>query len=173
MRRTRVGFICMLAALCLAPTCASNPRPIDFSAEPAEWEALVGRWRGTYDIPGGRHGVIEFTLAAGAAQAYGDVLMIASDARGPYLRDRPVASPDEKKVPGSDTQLLVIRFVRAAEGHLRGLMVPYWDPDRECQAAARFDGALKGSVIEGAFTSTCADDVRQLRGVWSVRRGPR
>ena len=74
----------------------------------------AGRPLAGITTPGGRYGVIEFTLAAGAAQACGDVLMIASDARGPYLRQRPGASPDEKKVPGSDTQLLVIRFVRAA-----------------------------------------------------------
>ena len=67
-------------------------------------------------------------------------------------------------------ELLVIHFVTADRGMIRGTMNAYWDPDRECLANASFLGSVDGDVIAGSFVSTCDDGVRVLRGRWRVER---
>ena len=68
------------------------------------------------------------------------------------------------------TQLLTITFVRAERGQISGTIASYWDPDRSCQASATFVGTAESHAIDGTFTSTCEDGVRQLRGKWRVTR---
>lgn len=150
--------------------CAYNPRPVQMDASRADWEILAGNWRGGYTTTSpGRGGFIDFRLSAGDEQAFGDVLMIAEDARVPY-RPYPPGDPRLGPTDAPYTQLLTIRFVRVEHGLISGTMAPYWDPDRSCQASAIFLGDVKGRVIEGTFTSICEDGVRQLRGRWRVTR---
>ena len=152
--------------------CAGNPAPVPVFASRADWEILSGHWSGSYSTsPSTRHGVIEFTLSAGEEQASGDVLMVADGAHVPY-RPYPPNDPRQGPINAPYTQLLTIRFVRADRGEISGTIASYWDPDRSCQASATFLGEAQTRVIEGTFTSTCEDGVRQLRGTWRVTRQP-
>ena len=152
--------------------CAYNPPPVPVDASRADWEILGGQWRGTYSTtPRGRSGIIEFKLSAGEEQAWGDVLMIAENAKVPY---RPFPPGDARLGPTNApySQLLTIRFVRAEQGQISGTMASYWDPDRSCQATATFLGEVKGRTIDGTFTSLCDDGMRQLQGRWRVTKTP-
>jgi hypothetical protein len=152
--------------------CAGNPAPVPVFASRADWEILSGHWSGGYKtIPSGRHGLIDFTLSSTEEQASGDVLMISDDTRIPY-RPYPPGDPRLGPVNGPYTQLLTIRFVRADRGQISGTIGSYWDPDRQCQATATFLGTAETRAIEGTFTSTCEDGIRELRGDWRVTRQP-
>ncbi len=152
--------------------CAGNPAPVPVFASRADWEILGGHWSGSYATsPSGRRGVIDFTLSPGNEQASGDVLMIADGTKVPY-RPHPPNDPRQGPIDAPYTQLLTIRFVRADQGQISGTIASYWDPDRDCQASATFLGNVQNRVIEGTFTSTCEDGVRQLRGTWRVTREP-
>jgi hypothetical protein len=113
--------------------------------------------------------LIDFTLSANAEQASGDVLMIAEGARVPY-RPHPPGDPHSGPIDAAYTQLLTIKFVRAEHGRISGTIASYWDPDRNCQASATFLGTTQADAIEGTFTSTCEDGVRQIGGKWHVTR---
>ena len=150
--------------------CVGNPPPVPVYASRADWEILAGRWNGSYSTSSPeRHGLIEFTLSAGVEQASGDVMMIAEGTRAPY-RAHPPGDPRLGPTNAPYTQLLTIKFVRAAQGQIRGTIASYWDPDRSCQASATFLGTAQPRAIDGTFTSTCEDGVRQLRGKWRVTR---
>ena len=152
--------------------CTSNPAPVAVFASRADWEILSGHWSGAYKaIPSGRHGLIDFRLSASEEQASGDVLMISDDTRTPY-RPYPPGDPRLGPVNQPYTELLTIRFVRADHGQISGTIASYWDPDRQCQATARFLGTAQTREIEGSFTSTCEDGIRELRGDWRVTRQP-
>ena len=152
--------------------CVGNPRPVTVFASRADWETLSGHWRGSYSASAtNRRGLIDFTLSASDEQASGDVLMIAEGARVPY---RPYAPGDPRSGPidAAYRQLLTIKFVRAEQGWITGTIASYWDPDRSCEASATFLGGVQSDAIEGTFTSTCEDGVRQIRGKWRVSRQP-
>lgn len=152
--------------------CAGNPPPVPVFASRADWEILSGHWSGSYTMsPSGRHGVIDFTLSAGDEHASGDVLMVADGTHVPY-RPYPPNDPRQGPTNAPYTQLLTIRFVRADRGEISGTIASYWDPDRNCQASATFLGEAQNRMIDGTFTSTCEDGVRQLRGTWRVTRQP-
>ena len=108
-------------------------------------------------------------LSASEEQASGDVLMISDDTRIPY-RPYPPGDPRLGPVDAPYTQLLTIRFVRAERGQISGTIASSWDPDRQCQATATFLGTAQARAIEGTFTSTCEDGMRELRGDWRVTR---
>ena len=153
-----------------AAACATNPRPVPVYASPADWEALAGRWRGSYTTSEpNRRGLIDFTLSSSGERASGDVLMIAEGSRIPY-RPYPPGDPRLAPIEAAYTQLLTISFVRAERGQISGTIASYWDPDRSCQASATFLGTAQPHAIDGTFTSTCEDGVRQLRGKWRVTR---
>ena len=154
--------------LTMASACAPRYRPAALDATAADREALLGSWRGSYRIDGGRRGTIGFTLAAGEHEAYGDVLMIADGTKRPY---RPATSERQSPgVPPLEAQVLTIRFVRAVDGRLTGALTPYWDPDRGCQAAATFHGIVDGRFMDGTFRSTCTTGGPTYTGRWTMRR---
>jgi hypothetical protein len=158
-------------ALITGASCAPRYRPVSLDAPPTDREALLGAWRGSYRIEGGRRGDLGFTLAAGDEQAYGDVLMIAHGAPHPYRRVG--AGEPRPGVPPVEAQVLTIRFVRAIDGRLTGALTPYWDPDRACEATATFYGIVDGRVMDGTFRSTCAAGGPTYTGRWTMRRtGP-
>jgi hypothetical protein len=162
-----IGLLWMIASF---GACAGNPSPVPVFASRADWEILSGHWSGGYKaVPSGRHGLIDFTLSTSEEQASGDVLMISDDTHTPY---RPYAPTDPRLGPVNvpRTELLTIRFVRADHGQISGTIASYWDPDRQCQATATFLGTAQPREIEGTFTSTCADGIRELRGEWRVTR---
>jgi hypothetical protein len=152
--------------------CAGNPPPVPVYASRADWEILSGHWSGSYSTSAPeRRGLIDFTLSAGDEQASGDVTMIAEGTRVPY-RPYPPGDPRLSPIDTPYTQLLTIKFVRADQGQISGRIASYWDPDRSCLASATFLGAAEQRVIEGTFTSTCEDGIRQLHGKWRVTRQP-
>ncbi len=168
----RFALLATIVVTIGSAACAGNPALVPVFANRADWETLAGRWRGSYSsAASNRRGVIDFTLSAGAGQASGDVLMIAEGRRVPY-RPYPPGDPRLGRIDMAYTQLLTIKFVRAEQGQISGTIASYWDPDRSCQASATFLGAARTRVIEGTFTSTCEDGVRQLRGTWRVTRQP-
>jgi hypothetical protein len=150
--------------------CAYRPRPVVLEAGPIEWRAMVGTWRGSYSTADkGRRGLIDFMLAAGDDQAFGDVLMTVAGSRERY---GPVH--DDTRLNGASraaySDVLTIRFIRASAGGLRGVMAAYWDPERGCEATATFHGAIGDGRMDGTFTSLCADGVHAVQGRWSVTR---
>ena len=171
--RRRHLVIAIIAMTIGSAACAGNPPPVPVFASRADWELLAGRWRGSYSTSAAaRRGLIDFTLSASGEQASGDVLMIAEGTRIPYHR-YPPGDPHFKPLDAPpSTQMLTIKFVRAEERRISGTIDSYWDPDRQCQATATFLGIAQSRVIEGTFTSTCEDGVRQLRGKWRVMREP-
>jgi hypothetical protein len=158
------------AVLLAAAGCAYHPRPVVLEAGPVEWRAMVGTWRGSYSTAAaGRRGLIDFTLAAGDREAFGDVLMITA---GTYGRDNAFRDDAVRDgAPGQEhSTVLTIRFIRASDGRLMGVTAPYWDRDRGCEATATFYGAIGDGRMAGTFTSLCADGAHALRGHWSVTR---
>lgn len=161
-----------LALIASVVACAGKPAPVTVFASRADWELLGGHWSGTYrSSASGRHGLIDFTLSATEEQAAGDVLMISDHTGVPY-RPYPPGDPRLGPTDVPHTQLLTIRFVRAEHGQISGSIASYWDPDRQCQATARFLGTAQAREIVGTFTSTCEEGIRELRGDWRVTREP-
>jgi hypothetical protein len=100
-----------------------------------------------------------FQLAAGADSATGDVLMFP----------RAVPSGDQATVRQPLPQSLAIRFVRADNNKVSGVLSPYTDPDCQCRADTVFEGELSGDVIEGKYTvSRSGGD--PITGTWKVKR---
>ncbi|HYN10933.1 MAG TPA: hypothetical protein VES67_26355 [Vicinamibacterales bacterium] len=168
-------LICGLAVVVLTSGCASFSPPIRLDTTPADAEILAGEWHGNYlaEDPPGRRGTIVFKLVAGEDHAHGSVLMIPEGSTRAYERyhgDAPVSS----RQAAAPSQVLTIRFVRAADGEVTGQLDPYWDPDRECPATTTFRGAIGDGVIAGTFTTRLGTGVTEATGRWRVvRSAPR
>jgi hypothetical protein len=161
--------IALVVAAVWSGGCGTGMRPVRFEAAPAQWEELGGHWRGEYTISNhDRRGLIEFRLHAATREAFGDVLMIPDRSNRPArsLPDRYQPDPP----PETEPRLLSIRFVAAGGDGIRGVMQPYWDPDRQCQASAAFVGSIDGDILAGRFDSICEDGSRTLHGRWRVKR---
>jgi hypothetical protein len=168
MRRLIQRAISVLIAA-TASACMPMPRVALHAATPADLEMLAGNWAGEYESAAlGRRGSIEFKLAAGSREAYGDVVMIPRGHTLPYQQnpEYPVASPAGLE----NTHVLTIRFIRADNGTVRGMLDRYWDPDRACYAVTVFQGYVARAAVEGSFTTTFDCDDRQARGTWRVER---
>jgi hypothetical protein len=149
-----------------ASACAYMP-PVHLDATPGDMEILVGQWKGDYNSPAlGRRGTIEFKLEAGEGQAYGAVVMTPQGAGRPYEPNSLGREAEGARMPS--TQLLTIRFVRAASGEITGMLDTYWDPDRNCQATTRFRGYHAKGVIEGTFSTTFDCGTGEASGTWQV-----
>jgi hypothetical protein len=158
----------VLLAATLAAGCAYMP-PVNLEATPADMELLAGRWDGEYSSPAlGRRGTVEFKLVAGAKEASGDVQMIPQGSGRPYAPDTHGQPADGSPTPA--TTLLTIRFVRASSGEISGMLDPYWDPDRNCQAHTAFSGRLEQRTIDGTFTTTFDCGPGEASGHWRVTR---
>lgn len=136
---------------------------------PAEFQALVGEWDGTYTSRDtGRSGSIWFKLIAREDHAHGDVLMTPRGHMEPYYRYPPNGwLPGER--PADVTQILTIQFVHASAGTVDGRLEPYWDPDCRCQAVTTFRGRLDGDRLEGTF-DTRLGNTGEANGRWIARR---
>lgn len=116
----------------------------------ADVSRLVGDWQGDYEsLESGRRGSITFRLRAGADTAEGDVFMEPRNMAEPSASD-PAVSRD---APGSDRQVLSIRFVVVDSSRVTGVLDPYTDPTCGCTLTTTFQGTLRGNVIEGTFHS--------------------
>ena len=66
--------------------------------------------------------------------------------------------------------VLSIAFVRAVGGGVHGRIAPYRDPDCGCELETRFEGRIRGDVIEGTFSSRPVDGGAVQTGTWKVKR---
>lgn len=154
--------------LLLATACAPMPT-VALEGTPADLEILAGDWKGEYDSAAlGRRGTIEFKLKAGTDEAYGDVVMIPRGQRTPY-EGQPYG---EAPVPPGmkSSELLTIRFIRASNGRITGMLDRYWDPDRNCYANTVFHGYAAIGTVEGTFKTTFECGAGEATGSWHVAR---
>jgi hypothetical protein len=164
LRPFSVAAASLLIAL-VSSGCSSTPAAVDVEGSPADLSSLAGDWEGEYSSQAtGRLGSIVFKLVPGEGQARGDVLMIPRGSNDPY---RP-RTGGEGPAPAGASQLLTIRFVRAEDGKVSGVLDPYWDPDCDCEVNTTFVGTVRGDTIEGTFTSERAPG--RVFGNWKVSR---
>jgi hypothetical protein len=128
---------------------------------------LQGDWEGTYvNREGGRTGSILFQLKAGSDSAYGDIVMVPTQAEE-------VGPGRITPVPGSyrvQPRVLRISFVQCGGQEVTGVLDPYPDPETGERVYTTFVGQLKGDELEGTFTSAYPGGAHRLAGTWSVKR---
>ena len=103
-----------------------------------------------------------FQLAAGADTASGEVLMFPRETATPRPGER---DSNRRPLP----QSLAIRFVRAADEKVTGVLDPYIDPDCDCRAETVFEGRISGNVIQGTYT-VHREGNAPVTGVLKVKR---
>ena len=176
MRRPAISSSIRVAAvgcaLAMTISCALAAPEIRLEGRPFDLEFLVGKWAGEYVTDGrpARRGIISFTLKAGEDHAHGDVLMIAEGSDRPFERYQGGAPFGAGPMNLPRDRFLMIHFVGVAGGHVYGVLDTYWDPDRQCQVLTRFDGRIKGRVIDGTFVSTYPSLDAKTTGRWTVIR---
>lgn len=165
----RAVALVMVAGLALGlGACASVPEPVPVTGDAAGLGQLTGEWGGQYQgETSGRSGSIVFKLAAGADTAYGDVVMIPKERRESRM---PVQDPSAGLPTPRTPEVLSIAFVRATDGSLSGRLTPYRDPECDCMLLTRFQGRIRGDVIEGTFTSERTEGGGLQTGTWKVAR---
>jgi hypothetical protein len=175
-RRSRPALLRVGAAAILATGgCAYHSPPVPVTGSPAALDALAGEWAGEYSSDAtGRSGSIHFALRAATDSAFGEVLMVPAGATRPLTRASAGAMlPGERTTPGTDTEVLTIRFVSASGGTVTGSLDPYRAPDCDCILTTRFSGRQDGDRITGTFVTTGDPVHEQLTGRWQVTRQPR
>jgi hypothetical protein len=142
---------------------------VALDATPADLEVLTGEWAGQYESAAlDRRGRIEFKLKAGTNEAYGDVLMVPRGRPAPY---QPQPHHDVQNVPGTpSSEVLTIKFIRASNGSISGMLDRYWDPDRNCFANTTFNGRVALGVVEGTFKTTFDCGTGAATGTWTASR---
>jgi hypothetical protein len=146
----------------------SSPSPspsVPVGGAKSDLAALDGRWEGEYSSPDtGRTGSIVFEFKGGTGA--GDVLMMPKKTAS--------ANPTPAETLASMPQILEIRFVSAEGGELSGQLLPYTDPDCNCQVTTAFKGRREGAAIRGTFSTarTAAPD-KKANGTWIVQRSLR
>jgi hypothetical protein len=164
--------VATLTGLIVSAGCASVSPPIRLVGSDAEIRALAGEWSGEYVSDGvhSRRGSISFTLIAGEGDAHGDVLMIPEGFTNAYERYRGQPGPPSALSPHQASETLTVQFVRVGDGQVSGVIDPYWDPDRECEASTTFEGRVRELEIEGTFRSTYSKPLAETTGHWKVTR---
>ena len=119
---------------------------------------LTGEWLGEFtSTHPDRSRSIAFQLEPGRDSASGEVSLEASYVgQGTGYREQglyPRVSP---------TTVVRIRYVRADESTVEGVLEPYHDPDCDCVVTTTFLGVVRGDSITGEYVS---------RGAWTTRQG--
>ena len=165
--RMRFAFA-SFALMVVAAGCTPMPT-VALQATPADLEILAGEWGGEYESAAlGRRGSIEFKLKAGTDEAFGDVLMVPRGRQLPYQPRPHYDVPDARTMPVSE--LLTIRFIRASDGSVSGMLDRYWDPDRECFANTTFRGRIGLGIVEGTFRTTFECGAGEATGTWTATK---
>ena len=168
MRRLSHRFVPIIIAFA-AGACSWLP-PVSLQGTPADLERLAGEWSGEYESAAlGRRGSIEFRLKAGTNEARGGVVMIPRGQTLPYQRE-PDPEVEQRQGDLFGTAVLSIKFVRASNGSIRGVLDRYWDPDRGCHAVTVFQGFIGEDVTRGTFTTTFDSGVREANGDWWIAK---
>jgi hypothetical protein len=148
--------------------CSSAPAPVPVAGAPSDLGLLAGEWGGEYrGETSGRSGSIVFKLSAGADTAYGDVVMIPRERNPKHL---PSQDPSVGLPFARAPEVLTIAFVRASGGGVSGRLNPYREPECDCVLLTRFEGQVRGDIIEGTFTSQRLDGSDRQTGAWKVTR---
>src|SRR5256885_15958600 len=148
--------------------CGASRAPVPLVGASADVSALTGEWAGDYSsAESGRSGSISFTLRSAGDSAFGDVVMIPSAWGRPLMPWRQENAAGTNQAPQST--VLTIRFVRVQQGHVSGTLDPYADPQTGARLLTTFSGELKGSAIEGTYTTRLPSGSKQT-GRWSVQR---
>jgi hypothetical protein len=109
---------------------------------------------------------VTFRLRAGRDTARGEVEMTFSPALHLYGEGE-VQDPSLRREPCTSIDIEVVRIERRC---IRGTLVPYWDPDCDCQAWTVFDGELVDDHIAGTFTSRRPAPQAGTSGRWFADR---
>lgn len=173
MNRSRIAPVLVLAAFGAA---CSNQQPISPSvpveaSTKADLSALVGKWSGEYFSPdNGRSGSIVFEFKSGGETAHGDVLMWPVGSKAPMQggANGELSAEQLKTMP----QVLNIDFVGSSGGKISGKIVPYTDPDCQCDVETSFSGTVKGDVMSGTYVIQRMDQSKSkpATGSWKVAR---
>ena len=140
---------------------------VPLHGEAADIAQLAGMWDGSYSgTESGRTGSIVFTIMEGSDTARGDVMMTPRDGMTMRAVDAGTLAHD---MHAHTPELLVVSFVRVADGMVRGELEPYVAPDCHCAVNTVFRGALTGDRIEGTFTTRGPQGLLQ-EGKWSAER---
>ena len=164
MKAVAIGILAVIPVVIGA--CATVPTPVPVVGDTASLSQLAGEWGGDYRGQT-RSGTIVFRLEAGADTAYGDVVMIPRQRRESRL---PEQDPSAGLPTPRTVEVLTIAFVRASGGGLSGRLTPYRDPECDCVLDARFQGRIRGDVIEGTYTSTPVTGGPTQTSTWKVKR---
>lgn len=157
-----------LAALTAAATaCARSTPGIELASSDFDLHPLVGQWRGSStSSQTGRTGTIAFTLRAGESAASGGVVI--------FPKPDSLLTPEERETMEnvSDRTLVKIHFIRKEGGTISGELDPYREPECNCTATTKFQGAfIDANTIEGTFTTVpMTAGGRVTGGRWRVTR---
>jgi hypothetical protein len=158
------AFLPAALLLAVASGCAARPAAVALYGDGDDISAMSGEWRGMYEgRESGRAGSIVFRIQAVGDSAHGDVLMTPRPAAEPRFPPALTGAP-------ASPELLRISFVRIADGRVRGELGGYFDPECGCRLATAFEGTLRASIIEGAFTTRNLDSGATQQGRWRVVR---
>jgi hypothetical protein len=159
------------AVLCAASlaACSRTAPSVPVLATAADIRRLAGEWVGEYGSPEtGRSGSIVFTLDSAEDHAHGDVLM------GPPVRNWSAFNDRTMEPMGSvareGAEVLTIRFVRAADDQVSGVLDPYQDPSCACTVRTEFVGRLAGDTLSGTYETRRATGGSATAGRWRVVR---
>ncbi len=159
------GFAIALSA------CAPMPR-VALEATPADVEMLAGEWRGEYESAAlGRRGRIAFKLDAHSEEAYGSVTLVPAGKRTSYSPET-YDDYEENNAHQGSAGLLTIKFIRADDGSIVGMLDRYWDPDRQCYAISVFRGHIGRGIVEGTFLTTFGSGAGEATGTWHASKQP-
>ena len=65
-----------------------------------------------------------------------------------------------------------IKFIRADDGSIVGMLDRYWDPDRQCYAISVFRGHIGKGIVEGTFLTTFGSGAGEATGTWHASKQP-
>jgi hypothetical protein len=168
MRLARPGAL--VVCLILSGCGASTAPPVHMVGESADLHALAGEWHGTFrNTQMKRGGQVDFKMSATSDSAFGEVVMYTERPSEPIWA-RSGGANNVGGVNNTASMWQRIRFVRVESGYVSGEMEPMFEPACQCQTVARFLGRLKGSVIEGTFTTRSLDGRFESNGSWRVER---
>lgn len=148
--------------------CSHNPGPAPATTSPADLLALQGEWVGSYqaDVAHGRSGAMLFRLDAQAGVAQGCAIMRVAG------RETAETIPWEgdlwSRVPPE--RLILVTFVAAEEGTVRGTFATYTDPVCGCEMRTELLGRLQGNLIEGTYVMEHLAGGERAQGTWRVVR---
>ena len=147
-----------ILGLTVLAACTYHPSLFPVIGQIDDKSRLTGEWLGEFTgTPPDRSRSIAFQLEPGRDSASGEVSLEASYV-GQGIRHQ--AQGLNPRV--STTTVVRIRYVRADESTVEGVLEPYYDPDCDCEVTTAFLGVVRGDSITGEYLS---------RGAWTTRQG--